>query len=196
MKQASALLIVDVQIDFCPGGALAVPQGDLIVPVINRCIDRCAHRGMPVIATRDWHPPRTSHFREFGGIWPVHCVENSQGARFHPELQLPPEAIVVSKGMDPERDDYSAFFAADSRGVPLARLLAERGVRHLYIAGMATDYCVKESALEALRQGLEITVISDGIKGVDLREGDSERAMAEIIAAGGMVASSADLVDA
>jgi nicotinamidase/pyrazinamidase len=195
MKADSALIIVDVQIDFCPGGALAVPEGDRIVPVINRCIEQFIVRGMPVIATRDWHPPQTSHFRDFGGIWPVHCVQETPGARFHPDLRLPPGAIVVSKGMDPTRDDYSAFFARDSRGVPLDRVLAGLGVKHLYMAGMATDYCVKESALEALRQGLEITIIADGIRGVDLQEGDSQRALAEITAAGARVIASTGLAE-
>lgn len=194
MKKNSVLLIVDVQIDFCPGGALAVPEGDRIVPVINRCIDHFTNKGIPVIATRDWHPPQTSHFREFGGLWPVHCVQHTEGARFHPELRLPPEAIIVSKGMDPARDDYSAFRAEDSRGISLGPLLAELGARHIYIAGMATDYCVRESALEAVRQGLEITIISDAVKGVDLEKGDSERAMTEITAAGADVKSSVAII--
>jgi len=195
MKPNSALLIVDVQIDFCPGGALAVPEGDRIVPVINRCIDHFSHKGIPVIASRDWHPPQTSHFREFGGLWPVHCVQESDGARFHPDLRLPPGAIIVSKGMDPARDDYSAFNAIDSLRVELGQLLDELGVERLYVVGLATDYCVRESVLEALRLGFGVTVISDAVKGVDIRDGDSDRAMAEMAAAGAAVRTSDEILE-
>jgi len=193
MKPDSALLVIDVQNDFCPGGALAVPEGDRVVPVINRCIDLFSRSGLPVIASRDWHPPRTSHFREFGGSWPPHCVQESVGAAFHPELRLPRDAAIVSKGMDPASDDYSAFRASDPHGLSLARLLEGLGVSHLYVAGLATDYCVRESVLEALRLGFRVTVISDGIRGVDLEQGDSDRAVAAMVSAGAEMISSEEM---
>lgn len=196
MKPDSALLIVDVQIDFCPGGALAVPQGDTVVPVINRCIDHFGPMGIPVIASRDWHPSRTTHFRQFGGPWPVHCVQETEGSRFHPDLRLPPGTIIVYKGMDPDRDDYSAFHARDSRGVGLEPLLAELRVKHLYVAGLATDYCVRESVLEALRLGFGVTVVGDAVRGVDLTAGDSERALAEMAAAGAVIVPSEEVIGA
>ncbi len=195
MKRDSALLIIDVQNDFCPGGSLAVPQGDAVVPVVNRCIDLFSRENLPIIASRDWHPVKTCHFREFGGLWPPHCVQVTPGARFHPDLHLPEGAVIVSKGMDPERNDYSAFRAMDPRGMELGQILREKGISHLYVAGLATDYCVKESVLDALRLGMEITVISDGIRGVELREGDVERAIGEMVAAGAELAHSGALRD-
>jgi len=193
MKPDSALLVIDVQNDFCPGGALAVPEGDRVVPVINRCIDLFSRNKLPVIASRDWHPARTSHFREFGGSWPPHCVQESVGAAFHPDLRLPSDTVIVSKGMDPSSDDYSAFRASGPHGLELGGLLQGLAVSHLYVAGLATDYCVKESVLEALRLGFAVTVISDGIRGVDLEQGDSERAVAAMLAAGAEMISGEEL---
>ncbi len=184
MLKHSILLVVDMQVDFCPGGSLSVPGGDMIIPVINRYIELFQAHGLPVVATRDWHPPVTSHFREFGGLWPPHCVEESPGARFHPALRLPGDVIVVSKGMDPKRDEYSSFRALLATGLPLEEYLAKRGVAHLFICGLATDYCVRETSLDALKAGLAVTVLTDAIKGVDLTPGDSERALKEIAGAG------------
>jgi nicotinamidase/pyrazinamidase len=189
MEKNAALLIVDVQIDFCPGGSLAVPEGDVIIPAINRYIELFRKKGLPVIASRDWHPPVTSHFRQFGGLWPPHCVQGSEGARFHPLLKLPADATVVSKGMDPEKDDYSALHAVTEQGTPLPDLLDELGTERLYIGGLATDYCVRESTLEGLKQGFSVTVLKDAVKGVDLKPGDSARALKELAKAG------AELVD-
>ena len=154
MDKQSALVVVDVQIDFCPGGSLAVPGGDAIIPVINRYIEIFRTKGIPVFATRDWHPPVTRHFREFGGLWPPHCVQGSVGARFHPALKLPDDVIVVSKGMDPGRDDYSSFRATLETGSSLQEYLRNAGVTKLYICGLATDYCVRETSLDALGAGL------------------------------------------
>ena len=180
----SALLVVDVQNDFCPGGSLGVHEGHAIVPLVNECLRTFQAAGRPIIATRDWHPERTTHFVQYGGIWPTHCVQGTPGAEFHPDLRLPPEAIVISKGMDPEEDSYSAFHARDERGRPLADLLAEHGVRRLYVAGLATDYCVKFSTLDARASGLDVVVLQDAIRGVDLQPGDSERAVGEMREAG------------
>ena len=188
MERNAALLIVDVQIDFCPGASLAVPEGDVIIPVINRYIELFLKKGLPVIASRDWHPPVTGHFRQFGGLWPPHCVQGSEGARFHPLLKLPADAAVVSKGMDPEKDDYSALHAVTEQGTPLPDLLDELGTERLYIGGLATDYCVRESALEGLKQGFFVTVLKDAVKGVDLKPGDSTRALKEMAKAGAELA--------
>ncbi len=188
MDKQSLLLIVDMQIDFCPGGTLAVPGGDAIIPVINRYIEIFRSEGLPIFATRDWHPPVTRHFREFGGLWPPHCVQGSVGARFHPQLKLPDELTVVSKGMDPESDDYSSFRATLESGLPLREYLAYAGVMKLYICGLATDYCVRDTSLDALEAGFSVTVLRDAIKGVDLEAGDSSRALKEITRAGGVLA--------
>ena len=188
MLKHSALLVVDMQIDFCPGGSLAVPGGDAIIPVINRYIEIFRAQGVPVIATRDWHPPVTSHFREFGGLWPSHCVQESEGARFHPALKLPEDVIIVSKGMDPSRDDYSSFRAILETGGFLQDLLKEKGVTKLFICGLATDYCVRETSLDALHAGLAVTVLKDAVRGVDLKADDSARALEEITTAGAVLA--------
>ncbi|MDD2756819.1 MAG: isochorismatase family protein, partial [Methanothrix sp.] len=149
MRSSKALLVVDVQNDFCPGGALGIHGGDRIIPTLNRYIKHFERENLPIIVTRDWHPKVTKHFQQFGGVWPEHCVGESYGAQFHPELELPKEALVMSKGMDPEEDSYSAFHATDSSGMAFADLLKNLGVTQIYIGGLATDYCVKYSALDA-----------------------------------------------
>ena len=184
MPSRIALLIVDVQKDFCPGGALGISGGDLIIPFVNSYFRLFRRYALPIFVTRDWHPPKTRHFQQFGGKWPVHCVQNSEGARFHPGIELPPDAIILSKGTDPERDDYSAFSALTDSGLPLHRLLEQKAIHALYIGGLATDYCVRETTLDALRAGISITLLEDAVRGVDLVAGDSERAIADMIAAG------------
>lgn len=179
-----ALVIVDVQNDFCPAGALAVADGDGVVPVLNRCAERFAARGAPAFASRDWHPERTKHFKAYGGVWPPHCVQGTRGAELHPGLRLPPGTEIVSKGMDPEEDAYSAFQAQTEDGTPFAGALARRGVRRLFIGGLATDYCVRATALDALAQGFAVVVIEDGVRAVDLSPGDGARALDEIARAG------------
>lgn len=184
MERDAALLIVDLQNDFCPGGALPVPEGDRVVEPLNRAAGRFADEGLPVVASRDWHPQVTRHFREFGGLWPPHCVQGSAGAAFHPALRLPQGSVVISKGEDPERDSYSAFEAVTAEGRSLEELLTSEGVRHLYIGGLATDYCVCASALDALKAGFSVTVLTDAVAGVDVKPGDSERALEEMERAG------------
>ncbi|RNC70965.1 MAG: bifunctional nicotinamidase/pyrazinamidase [Desulfuromonadales bacterium] len=184
MKTNSALLIIDVQNDFCPGGGLPVPEGDAVVPLLNRYIEFFRSQALPIFASRDWHPATTTHFRDYGGIWPAHCVRETEGARFHPELGLPYDAIIISKGKDPSRDDYSAFQGVTENGVPLSVALKEIGIRRIYVGGLATDYCVKESVLDALRHGLSVTLLEDAVRGVDLNPGDSERAINAMTAAG------------
>lgn len=184
MEKDAALLIIDVQNDFCPGGALGVAGGDDIIPLINEYIELFQQQRLPIFASRDWHPRVTKHFTEFGGVWPVHCVQGSAGAMFRASLHLPPDTLVFSKGMDPEQDDYSALHARSETGTPLPEFLACEGIKHIYICGLATDYCVRQTALEGLRQGLAITVLVDAVRGVDLKPGDSERALAELQTAG------------
>ena len=185
MERDTALLIVDVQNDFCPGGALSVPAGDRVVEPINRAAEIFAAAGLPVLASRDWHPPVTKHFRQYGGSWPAHCVQGSEGAAFHPDLRLPSGAVVLSKGIDPEHDSYSAFEAVTDQGASLGTLLRSLGVQYLFIGGLATDYCVRFSALDALRLGFGATVLIDAIAGVDVNPGDSARALDEVTHAGG-----------
>ncbi|MBI4588985.1 MAG: nicotinamidase [Candidatus Rokubacteria bacterium] len=179
-----ALVIVDVQNDFCPGGALAVPGGDRVVPVLNRYIQRFRELKAPIYASRDWHPPVTKHFQTYGGAWPPHCVEGTKGAAFHPALALSPEAIVISKGMDPEQDAYSCFQAQDAEGRDFAVSLGEGGIQRLFVGGLATDYCVKSTVLDALHEGFQVVVLQDAIGAVDVQPGDGERAIEEMGAAG------------
>ncbi|MBI3048166.1 MAG: nicotinamidase [Acidobacteria bacterium] len=186
-EKRSALLIVDVQKDFCPGGALAAPEGDRVVRPLNRYIDQAVAHGWPIYASRDWHPPVTRHFRQYGGEWPVHCVEHTAGAEFHPGLRLPPSTIVVSKGQSPEKPGYSAFEGYTPAGRTLGDDLRERQIEHLYVGGIATDYCVKHSVLDARRAGLDVTVLADAIAGVDVQPGDSARALEQMRAAGAEV---------
>jgi nicotinamidase/pyrazinamidase len=184
MKSKKALLVVDVQNDFCPGGALAVPQGDKVVPALNKYIKIFSKKKLPIFASADWHPVRTKHFRDFGGAWPVHCIQNTKGAAFHPKLKLPKGAILLYKGMDPEQDSYSAFQAEDLRGIGFAKLLHLLAVKELYIGGLATDYCVKSSVLDALKHGLKVKLLMDAARGVDLKPGDSEKAIKEMVKKG------------
>ncbi|MFZ5655211.1 MAG: isochorismatase family protein [Pseudomonadota bacterium] len=188
---ATALLIVDLQNDFAdPSGSLYVPGGEALPRFLNREIARAAAAGAPVVYTQDWHPPITPHFKKDGGIWPVHCVAGSWGADFHPDLERRGE-LVIRKGTGGE-DGYSAFAVRDpdsgaTAATPLAALLAERGVRRLVVAGLATDYCVKETVLDARRLGFPVTVLRDGIAAVNLAPGDGERALAEMAAAGAVL---------
>jgi nicotinamidase/pyrazinamidase len=179
-----ALVVVDLQNDFCLDGALAVRDGDAIVPVVNRYLEQFRAAGAPVFLTRDWHPRVTRHFQAYGGVWPPHCVQGTSGARFHPGLATPAEAVVVSKGMDPSADAYSAFQAEDDSGRLLGDALAARGVRRIYVGGLATDYCVRATALDAIREGLEVVVLRDAIGAVDLEPGDGARAIGEMRDAG------------
>ena len=188
-----ALVIVDVQNDFCPGGALGVSGGDAVVPVLNRYAERFAAAGAPVFASRDWHPSKTSHFKAYGGVWPPHCVQGTPGADFHPQLALPPGSTIVSKGMDPSEDAYSCFQAETADGMPFAAALGEVGVGRLYIGGLATDYCVKSTVVDGVHEGFEMVVLADAIAAVDLTPGDGARALEEMRAAGAQMIRLEDL---
>lgn len=178
MKKNRALLIVDVQNDFCPGGALAVPEGDKVVPVLNKYIALFSSKNLPVFASRDWHPEKTKHFKHFGGLWPKHCIRGTEGANFHPNLKLPEQTIIVSKGMNPEQDSYSVFQAIDSKGNTFIKILNSLEVTELYVGGLATDYCVKETVLDALRQNFDVKLLIDATRGVSGE--NSNRAIKEM----------------
>jgi nicotinamidase/pyrazinamidase len=179
-RDSGALLIVDVQKDFCAGGALAVPHSDQVVDVLNRYIEDAVAHGVTIYASRDWHPTVTSHFKPYGGPWPVHCIQGTDGAAFHGGLRLPPTSIVVSKGEDPDSPGYSAFEGRTLKGKLLLADLQDRGIDHLDIGGLATDYCIKRTVLAALAAGLSVTVLGDAIAGVDAEPGDSTRALDEM----------------
>ena len=180
MSAKSALLVVDVQLDFCPGGVLPVPEGDTIIPVLNKYIKLFSGHKPPVFASRDWHARQTKHFKEFGGTWPQHCVRDTKGARFHPVLTLPAGSIILSKGMSSDDDSYSAFQAVDDQKTAFDALLRKHEITSLFIGGLATDYCVKWTVLDALKFGYKTTLLIDAIKGVDIKPGDSEVALDEM----------------
>lgn len=173
-----------MQNDFCPSGALGVPEGDKIVPVLNKYIELFTDADLHVYFTRDWHPPVTVHFKEYGGTWPPHCVQGTSGAEFHPDLNMPAGSLIMSKGDDPKEDSYSAFAGHDAKGRGLADVLKDDGIGHFYIGGLATDYCVRETSLDALKLGIKVTVLIDAVRGVDLTPGDSRRSIDEITGKG------------
>jgi nicotinamidase/pyrazinamidase len=178
----SALLCVDVQRDFCPGGALAVPEGDKVVPVLNEYVARFRAHHLPIFATRDWHPPDHVSFRARGGPWPAHCVQDTRGAELHPDLALPAEASVVSKGTDRDEDAYSGF-----QGTNLAQQLRATRVERVFVGGLATDYCVRATALDAIHEGFQAFVLEDAVRGIDARPGDSARALEDTLRLGAVL---------
>jgi nicotinamidase/pyrazinamidase len=188
-QPGTALIVVDVQNDFAdPRGSLAVHGADAIMPVVNREVARARAGRALVVCSQDWHPEHTPHFRRDGGTWPVHCVAATWGAELHPALEVPEGTAIVRKGSNGE-DGYSAFTMLDTasrRTVPtmLEPLLVEAGVRRVVIVGLATDYCVRHTALDAVRLRFETVVLTDGVAAVDLVPGDGATALAELQAAG------------
>ena len=184
---STALIVVDVQNDFAdPNGSLYVSGGETIVPVVNEEMARARDAGALVIYTQDWHPESTPHFQKDGGIWPVHCVQETWGAAFHPDLEV--NGDVVRKGTGGE-DGYSGFTIRDptsgaERSTELADLLREREIGRVVVVGLATDYCVKETALDAVRLGFETTVRAEAMRAVDLQPGDGDRAFEDMATAG------------
>jgi len=170
-----ALLVVDVQNDFLPRGALGIRGGDAVIAPLNAYIAYFRERGLPVFASRDWHPPDHCSFRAQGGPWPEHCVAGTRGAEFAPALDLPRDAPVVSKATESGRDAYSAFDGTD-----LDLQLRERGVRRVFIGGLATDYCIRWTALDALAKGYEAVVLVDAVRAVDVHPGDGTRALRSV----------------
>jgi nicotinamidase/pyrazinamidase len=185
IRPGDALVIVDVQQDFLPGGALAVGEGERIFAPINALAPRFPR----VYATRDWHPPDHSSFAHHGGPWPVHCVAGSHGATFHPALVLDEVDAVIDKGTARETDGYSGFAATT-----LEDDLRANGVRRVFVCGLATDYCVKETALDAHRSGFETIVLEDASAAVNVRPDDERHALDELRAAGVTIARSTDIV--
>ena len=187
-----ALTVVDTQNDFAdPAGSLYVKGGEGVVPVINAEIAKAREAGALIVLTQDWHPEHTPHFAQDGGIWPVHCVAGTWGAAFHPTLEVPEGAPVIRKGSSGE-DGYSGFTMRDpvtgeTRPTPLEAILREAGVQALVVTGLATDYCVKATALDALRLGFATTLLTDTIAAVDLQAGDGETAIGDVRAAGGTI---------
>jgi len=178
-----ALIVVDVQNDFCPGGTLAVPHGDEVIAPLNKLIDEFLERGAPVYKSRDWHPPTTKHFEAYGGTWPVHCVQNTRGAEFHPDLRDDPRITVISKGLG-DTDCYSAFDETD-----LADRLHKQNIEELVVGGLATDYCVKNTVLDALKHGFKVKAVENAMRAVELQPGDGARAIDEMRAAGADIVS-------
>lgn len=174
-QAGDALIIVDVQNDFLPGGSLAVPCGDQVVAPLNRYAALFAKLGLPVVATRDWHPLYHCSFRSQGGPWPPHCVADTTGAQFAPTLALPSGASIVSKATTPERDAYSGF-----QGTELDTMLRRRKVRRVFVGGLATDYCVLNTVKDARRLGYEVVLLRDAIRAVDVNPGDGDRAQDEM----------------
>ena len=185
-----ALVVVDLQRDFCPGGSLAVTDGDAVVPPLNRVVSAFARAGLPVLYTRDWHPEDHCSFRDRGGPWPRHCVAGTPGAEFHPELIIAPGSTLVSKATRPDAEAYSGF-----QGTELESQLRRTGVRDLVVGGLATDYCVKQTCLNGLKAGFSVNVMTDCVKGVELHRGDSDAALDEISSRGGAKITSTEAIE-
>ena len=177
-----AVIVVDIQNDFCPGGALPVPEGDQVIPVINRWIDQAERVGATIVLTRDWHPANHCSFETEGGPWPVHCVQRTPGAEYHPDLRMPQSAIYVDKATDPARENFSDF-----AGTALGEQLRRKAVQRLFVGGLALDYCVRATVLEGLTEGFEVHLLLPATRSVDVKEGDGQRAIDEMRAAGAVI---------
>lgn len=188
LQAGDALLVVDVQNDFLPGGALAVPEGDQIIPVLRDYLAKFESRGRPIYASRDWHPPNHCSFREQGGIWPVHCVAGTPGAEPPPTLPLPASTVIIRKGTSPEKDAYSAF-----QDTPLDKHLREAGIQRLFVGGLATDYCVLNTVKDAVAHGYKVVLLTDAIRAVNLQPDDGQKAEAEMIRIGAVPVRSGEI---
>ncbi len=178
IDEHSVLVVVDVQNDFCPGGAVPVPEGDKVVPMLNKYVEKFRKAGATIIFTRDWHPHDHNSFKPQGGPWPPHCVQGSKGAEFHETLIIPPGAEIVSKA--DKKDEAYSFF----QGTDLAREFHQRGLTKMFVGGLATDYCVKETVLDGLKHGFEVYHLDDASKGVNVQPNDSGLALAEMVKRG------------
>jgi nicotinamidase/pyrazinamidase len=188
IKDTDALIVVDVQRDFLPGGALAVPEGDEVIPVLARCVATFSEEGRPVFASRDWHPRDHCSFKEYGGPWPPHCVADSPGAEIDPALGLPEDTTIVDKATLPEQDTYSAF-----EGTDFDSQLKDLHVKRLFVGGLATDYCVLNTALDALKHGYEVVLMTDAVRAID--EADGERAIEQLRSEHADIADSSAVLD-
>lgn len=178
-----ALLMVDPQNDFCPGGSLAVKDGDQVMEPLNRMMAYARKGDWILAASRDWHPKKTNHFKK----WPPHCVKNTNGAKFHPALKVTKAVMVFSKGTLKNQDAYSAFDGHSDPGEALADYLKSYGVNEVYIGGLATDYCVRASALSAIKEGFRVYLLLDACRAVDIKPGDGDRAIEEMKKAGAIL---------
>ena len=188
--QNSALILVDIQNDFCPGGALAVDEGDQIVPIVNKLIVEFPL----VISTQDWHPANHISFKEQGGPWPAHCVQGSHGAELHSDSRTETIERSFRKASTPGKDDYSEFAGKDDRGHSLDELLKSEGVRTLYVVGLATDYCVLETVLDGLKYGYEVYAVRDAMRAVNVNPGDGEKALERMAGAGAHIVTSDEVL--
>src|SRR5256714_4838962 len=184
-ESKKALIVVDVQNDFCPDGPLAVAHGDEVVAPLNKLMKEFLDRGEPVYKTRDWHPEKTKHFAAYGGIWPVHCVQGTRGAEFHPDLLDDPRITIISKGIDESADGYSGF-----DGTSLAQLLREDRIAEVWVGGLATDYCVKHTVLDALREGFKVNALAHAMRAVNVNPHDGAQAINEMRDAGAEIVGS------
>ena len=184
-----ALLVVDVQNDFCPGGSLAVKDGDKVVPGLNKVIEAFNKSGFPIFFTRDWHPRNHISFRNQGGIWPPHCIQGTHGADFHPGLEVPQSATIISKAEDSGFEAYSGF-----QGTDLEKRLRVLGVDEVFIGGLTTDYCVRQSSLDALHAGFTVNVLKYCTRAVNLKPGDDVRALGEMKKAGARLITTRDAI--
>ena len=174
-----ALLVVDVQNDFLPGGSLAVDHGDQVIPVLNRYIEIFLKLGLPVTATRDWHPAGHCSFKKQGGIWPPHCIQETDGAAFAADLNLPVDAVVISKAVDESAEAYSGF-----QGTKLAEFLRSHNIQRVFVGGLATDYCVYETVKDALSEGFDVLVLEDAVRAVNVAPEDGAKAMSDMLTRG------------
>jgi len=188
LERTDALIIVDVQNCFCPGGELPVKEGDKIIPTINKYIHKFQKAGAKIYATRDWHPPDHKSFKDYGGIWPPHCLKGSKGAEFRSDLKLPEETTVISTGDKPSLDGYSGFDHTN-----LERKLKGDGIDRVFVGGLATDYCVKYTVLDAVEKSFEAILLTDAIKGVNRKPGDAERAIGEMVKKGAKKATLSEI---
>ncbi|MBY4676829.1 bifunctional nicotinamidase/pyrazinamidase [Marinobacterium arenosum] len=189
--EGDALILVDLQRDFLPGGSLAVAEGDRVIPVLNHYIERFQAHDLPIFATRDWHPANHCSFQAQGGPWPPHCIQHSEGASWAPGLALPAAARIISKADSPAQDAYSGFQQTD-----LAHQLRQRGCKRLLIGGLATDYCVLNTVLDALKEGFEVLLLTDGIRAVNVQPDDGARAIERMQTAGARPIELTDLNNA
>lgn len=191
LTEHDALLVTDIQIDFLPGGTLPVANANKIMPLINDYIALFEAAEAHIIASRDWHPPNHMSFKNPGGLWPIHCVQNTQGAKFSPHLKLPNHTIVISKATDPKHEAYSAF-----DGTNLENELRHLGVKRFFVCGLAIDYCVVNTVLDACKLGFETFVLMDASLGIDVLAGDVDRAITAMVKSGAKQVTVADFVDA
>jgi len=182
LSELKALIVVDLQKDFCPGGTLAVTDGNLVIPVVKKLVSIFREKEWPIFFTRDWHPEDHCSFLDNSGIWPPHCVANSEGAAFPENLNIPQEAIIIDKATKRDSDAYSGFDNTELDGI-----LNHKGIKELIICGLATDYCVKETVLDALKKNFKVTVISDATKAVNLASEDGARALDEMASKGASI---------